>query len=333
MDTGHSDLVPCPQPCSSLRRILPFLAVALLSCSPSVVAPVAQSAVVPAASSSLIPALPLGAELSRHPGLRATFSGPREFTIDQTTLGLNEGIVTVVLTNVGPTARRLGKVRLAFAIHRNDVELPCVARKPDYANDAGTLAPGESFTATSNLGCWTPIAGTYTARAFVTFDADGGAAQGDLAGQATFALVAPSGNAAHEAPSHPGLFALAGGGALTLPVPEGEQEDRDYKIAIVFTNATPRELDVPPVRASLIVYRIGEETPCMGEAIVRSLPSLASGAINVLRLPVTCVRDKPGDYVIVARVAFEHEDEKVAFDAGRVRVRVTTDLGTILPLP
>ena len=257
-----------------------------------------------------ISALPFGTPLARHPGLRATLSVPSEFTIDQTTLGLNEGIVTVTITNAGPSARRLGKVRLAFAIHRNDVESLRSAearhlrkRRRHACARRVIHCDGEPRMLDSDRG---QVCGASVR------DLRYGWRRRPRRSRRPGRLCAgqPNGNAAHEAPSHPGLFALAGGGALTLPVPEGEPEDRSYKIAIVFSNATRHDLEVPPVRASLLVYRVGEETPCTGEAIVRSLPSLASGALNVLRIPVTCVRDKPGDYVIVARVAFDMRTKK-----------------------
>ncbi|MGO8997709.1 MAG: hypothetical protein ACLQVI_30700 [Polyangiaceae bacterium] len=275
-----------------------------------------------------------GQPLANHPELYAIVRAPQTFGIDETSLGLNEGAVSVTITNTGRSSVPVGVVGVAFTTWRGDVELPCISQTPDRANDADALAPGESFTATVNLGCWTPIAGNYVSRVFVQLDASdgGGKTRGDFAGEIGFAVLDPSDRAAREAPSHRGLFALAGGALRTPPIGELEPAERGYHVTIVFVNAGPRPLALPPVRASLRVYALGSTTPCAGESMVRSLPPLASGAIQVVHLPVTCVRDRQGDYDVVVHVLFEGEGEASGFDVGHVNVRVTRDLDVIMPL-
>jgi hypothetical protein len=83
---------------------------------------------------------------------------------------------------------------------------------------------------------------------------------------------------------------------------------------------------------SLRAYLGGAATPCTSEAFVRRVPALSVGAVRVLHVPVTCVRDRPGDYVVAAHVTFDGEGEISGFDVGRVSVRVTRDLDVMVPL-
>ncbi len=313
-----------------LKGLLLLLTATIVSCRSAPPLLLIVAAVEPRAA--VVAAPLLGAPLARHPELRATVHAPSSLTIDETTLGLNEAAIAVTIANSGRAPRRLGDIRLTFAVLRRGVELSCAPRTshPDHASDAGTLAPGEAFTATANLGCWTPIAGAYSVKAFVAFDADGpNQGRGDLAGEFPFMIVDPNDRAAKAAPLHPDLFALSGGNAGTAPVGEREPDDRVYSVGIVLVNAGPRALALPALSASLRVYRIGEGLPCAGESFVRPLPALAPGAVYVTHVPATCIRDQPGDYLIVTHVVFDGEDATTGFDIGRVNVRVTSDYGTV----
>jgi hypothetical protein len=273
-----------------------------------------------------------GLPLARHPEIVVAVRAPSAVDIAETSLGLNPATIAVTMTNTGAAAVRLGEVHLGFVVKRGDVELSCAPQAVDRANDADTLAPGESFTATGNLGCWTPIAGEYVARVFVAFDADGeGVAPGDLAGEIHFAIVDSSRRAAREAPTHPGLFALAGGAIRTPPVADVDAAERGYQVAVVVMNASARNITFPAARVSLRVYAAGATTPCTGEATAIRLPQLGSGQVQVLHVPVTCLRDRLGDYVVVVHAAFEGEAEEAGFDIGRVPVRVTRDLDVLIP--
>jgi hypothetical protein len=259
-------------------------------------------------------------------------SGPRAVRIQETVPGLNSATFAVTITNTGPVAVRLGEVHLAFAVRRNDVELSCSAQSGDRANYVDTLAPGESFTATANLGCWTPIVGEYVVSVFAAFDSDGGGgARGDAVGEVGLEILDPSGRAAHEAPTHSGLFALAGGAIRTPPVGVLEAGDGGYHLAIALVNAGKSPLELQAARVSLRVYAAGAATPCASQTDAIPIPRLTSGAVHVLHVPVTCVRDRTGDYVVVAHLAFEGEAEGAGFDVGPVAVRVTRDLDVLIP--
>ena len=312
---------------TTLRRCAVLVSVAALSCGAP---PGSAPRHVPPASAIVEP--PHAQRLD----LRAAMRGRGSHTIDETAVGMNETNVSVTITNTGSLTEPIGMLHLAFHIHRGDVELPCLPRKVDHANDAGVLPPGASFTVTTPLGCWTPVAGEYRVGVVLSFDDPSRTA---LRSAFEFEVEDPRGRAAHESPTHPGIFALAGGDSKTLPIQEEKAAIGQYGIALVVANVSTRAVVLPPALVSLRVFRIGDPLPCVGETFARSLPPLAPGAVEVVHVPVTCVRDKLGDYLVRIQLAFLGEDdpssseapssEAHSFEAGRVRVRVTREAGAV----
>lgn len=147
-----------------------------------------------------------GAPLARHRALLATIRVPKTIAFDPWTLGRNEAPVTITLTNAGSLPVRVGTLRPSFELHKDGVAFPCEPRALDRAEEAGTLHPGDSFTVSTTLGCWTPLTGRYTGRAFVAFGAE--ATVAEEAGELAFDVIDPAGRSGRPDAARPGLSTL-----------------------------------------------------------------------------------------------------------------------------
>jgi hypothetical protein len=270
-----------------------------------------------------------GTRLLHHPDLRATVRAPERVLFGSTVNGLDEAQVSISITNGAPSPADVGGVRVSFSAEREGIAFPC---EPQPVADARTLDPHRSFETTWSLRCWTPLAGAYTVRAFLALGGDPSSGRGDLAGVFPLEVVDPTKRAARAVAARPGLFALAGGEVETLPAGDSGGGKGGYRIAVVLTNGSADPVAPGTARVELAVFRVGTTIPCTGEATLRSLSALPAGDVQVLHVPVTCIRDQPGDYDVVVRLAIGDAAAPLA-DIGRVRVRVTRELGIFIPLP
>jgi hypothetical protein len=306
---------PCDVPGVHLSRSALTIVLASLAGGCVASTPPGPSVAPPAASPALLA-----------PPLRLEARAPSTVAFGSTDLGRNDALVAIRVTNEGDAPVLVGDLRVAFEVRRGATAFACERQVSARDFDAASLRPGESFTAETPLRCWTPLPGTYDGRAVVAV----GGASAALTAPFRFEVTDPRGDASRPYPTRPGLYVLAGGALQTLPIPDASPEERSYHAVVVLVNATPREMALPPARVRLDVYRSGDPLPCTSQVSLRPVAPIPAGAVDVERIPVTCLRERRGAYEIHASVAF---DDDPPASAGRFRVRVTDDLGVIVPIP
>jgi hypothetical protein len=145
-----------------------------------------------------------------------------------------------------------------------------------------------------------------------------------------FEVEDPARASARSYAARPDLHVLAGGALRTMPVPESTPDARSYHAVLILVNASTHTLALPPARVTLNVFRIGDPLPCTTQVSLFPVTPIAAGGVDVEHVAVTCLRDRRGAYEVRVLVAFEDE---APVEAGRFQVRVTDDLGVIVPLP
>jgi len=92
-------------------------------------------------------------------------------------------------------------------------------------------------------------------------------------------------------------------------------------LAVALVNGSGRPILVGPSRISLLIFKQGAALPCTGRQQRLDEPdTLASGAVHVVRVPVTCAPTEEGRYEIVGHLAIGDAAE---VEIGRVGLLVT----------
>jgi hypothetical protein len=271
-----------------------------------------------------------GASLDGYPDLLAEVRGPSAVSYASTSVGLNDAEVAIVLRNVSGVARAIGAVKIRFAVRREGVEFRCEAHDEEHEREPRVLAEGETFAFVRTMHCWTPIPGRYDVQPFVAL----GSAPYTRAEPFTMAVESDAVFGPRACPARPGLFAAMGGDRRSPPMPmrrEGRAEG--YRAVIVVANGSAHAVAGGPVKLAFLVTKKGSDLTCGGETIARTLPpSLAPGEVSVLRVPVECIREVEGDYVVKGQLAFDEPPGSDAIEIGRMGVRVTSDPLLLWPI-
>jgi hypothetical protein len=216
-------------------------------------------------------------------------------------------------------------------VQRDGVAFRCEPHDESHEHDAAVLAPGESFAFARTMHCWTPAPGRYEVESFIALGDDPTFA---LAGTFAMDLLDDPASAPRACPERPGLYVAMGGDRRTQPIPMRRDGREDgYHVVIVIANASRAPVHGGSLKVAFMVRRKGSDVACGGETIARSLPeTLASGEVHVFRVPVTCIREKEGAYVVTGQLAFDEPVGSDAIEIGRVSVRVTSDPLLLWPM-
>ncbi|MFO0675789.1 MAG: hypothetical protein U0169_04605 [Polyangiaceae bacterium] len=261
-------------------------------------------------------------------GLRAELRGPKGATYDPKAMGPGGRTVSVRLTAEGAAPVTFGSVRFAYRATREGVSFPCREHEGGSfsAREPSSLAPGQSFVFERDLDCALPLVGTYDVEVDVLLGRrpEGGPLSVLRAGSFSFALTRGDRGAPTAVPAVPGLFALAAGTTMSRPMSHERWMRSDHHVLVALVNGGRAPLELPRVRVSFQVFKVGSPVPCGGEAVPAEVPpTLAPGATFVLRAPISCAPSQEGTYEIVGRLLLGESEEPL--EVGRVPLRVSSD--------
>lgn len=300
----------CAPPSAATGRASPTAAVVR---APAAVAPSAESSVPSAIDVAVAVQAPLRARYDPSLG------------------GAVKPSLGVVVTNRSSQPLDVSDLRVHLEVTRDGVSHRCAKAvgAPPGDREPTTLGSGDSHTFDRELDCALPLVGAYSVRVGVSFGHGVFSAPRDVRAFGLTVTALPNVEP-REVGGLPGLWAAIGSSNKLA----GGQGRGFGRTLLTLVSASPKPIEVPPMRLALRVYRVGNPIPCEDEPLALSTPAvLAPGDSYHQSIEISCLGlAEPGTYDIAARLVVPRglEGDRV-IALGRFRLDVVTDPTYFLP--
>jgi hypothetical protein len=232
-------------------------------------------------------------------------------------------VVRIVIQNRGTAALDVSNLRVRLALTRDGVSFPCT-EAVETERSPHEIVPGAKESFDRRVDCAMPLVGAYAVDISVAFGRAGRWSSGQVVRTVALQVDSPKDSEPRELAGLPGAWGAIG---TSRSVGTSSAEAPD-KLGVSVVNASPKSLDVPPMRLALRVYKSGSPIPCEDEPAELKVPAvLAPGRAYRETIAVSCLGlHSAGRYEIVGRLVYSTVDGRsTESEIGRIRVEVSSD--------
>lgn len=267
------------------------------------------------------------------PSLRVEVHGPSQSPYVAESFGALTRTVVLSVTNDSDERKPLPRLWAHYTALREGIPFRCSPSQAGIVkgSEPSALEPHQTFSIERELACLTPLPGAYQVEVRVSAGKEPAAFE-DAERVGSFVLrVLDSPAAPRPIAALSGVFVGMGGARVTRPLSRAGWQAGDYRVLVIVVNAGRRAQPLGRITLSFETTKQGAGLPCAGESEPLKLPAeLAPGAVEFLRIPVTCAPSEPGKYEIAGRLLLE---SGFAASVGSIHVEVSENPMLFSPEP